>query len=114
PDLQCTLAITQPPPGNLIFSPDTDLDLQWSYTGPDPGNLEILGTTYTFPPVVVSQTLPPSARATTVETSQWAIANQILVQITARLRTDLSGDLAAPNSSSMVEFASAQVQLARR
>jgi len=114
PNQPCTLAITQPPPGNLTFSSTTDIDLQWTYSGSDPGEFGIFGTTLTFPPVVVSETLDPSARATAVETSQWSFAPEILLRVTARARAAVSGDLAAQNSSSTVEFASSQVALDRR
>ncbi len=114
PDQPCTVAITQPPPGNLTFSSGTDLALQWEYVGSEPGEFGVFGSSVAFPPRVFSDTLQASARSAVVETSQWSLASQVFLRVTARTRAEISGDLAAPTSSSFVDFATSEVILTRR
>jgi hypothetical protein len=58
--------------------------------------------------------LDASARSALIQTAQWAFAPQILIRVTAREQSAVSGELAASGSGSLVEFAVTEVLLNRQ
>jgi hypothetical protein len=114
PEEASAVTITQPPPGARNFSPNVPLTLEWEYIGSLPEEFGVFGTNIGSTHLVVSSdTLKADARSLLLQTARWAFAPQILIRVTAREHSTISGDLAAPGSVAQVEFAATEVILNR-